>query len=108
MDAITDFLSAVRVQGVCYGRIQITASWTPPSEAESHARFGSISYGQAWLSLPDVAEPVYLMRGDFFLLAPGREFVLSAAEAARPPRSLPAGSALTRPMADRSRSSFLR
>ena len=78
MDAITDFLSAVRVQGVCYGRIQITASWTPPSEAESHARFGLISYGQAWLSLPDVAEPIYLMRGDFFLLAPGREFVLSA------------------------------
>jgi AraC-like DNA-binding protein len=78
MDAITDFLSAVRVQGACYGRIQITASWAPPSEAESHARFGLISHGHAWLSQPDVAEPIQLTRGDFFLLAPDRKFVLSA------------------------------
>jgi AraC-like DNA-binding protein len=77
MDAITDFLSAVRVQGVCYGRIQITATWAPRSGAGSHAGFGLVSYGQAWLSLPDVAEPLQLFHGDFFLLAPGREYVLS-------------------------------
>jgi AraC-like DNA-binding protein len=77
MDAITDFLSAVRVQGVCYGRIQASAPWGLQSEAGSHARFGLISYGEAWLSLPGAAEPVHLSHGDFFLLAPGREYLLS-------------------------------
>jgi AraC-like DNA-binding protein len=77
VDAITDFLSAVRVQGVCYGRIQVTDSWAPRLEAGSHAGFGLISYGEAWIDLPDVAERIHLSHGDFFLLAPGREFLLS-------------------------------
>lgn len=77
MDAITDVLSAVRVQGVCYGRIQITAQWAPRPEAGAHARFGLISYGQAWMSLSDTVEPFHLSHGDFFLLAPGRDYVLS-------------------------------
>lgn len=77
MDAITDFLSAVRVQGACYGRIQITAEWAPRSQHRLHANFGLISYGQAWLTLPDVASPMLLSHGDFFLLAPGREYQLS-------------------------------
>jgi AraC-like DNA-binding protein len=78
MDAITDFLSAVRVQGACYGRIQLSAPWAPRPRAGSHAGFGSISYGQAWLHLPDLAKPIHLLQGDFFLLAPGREYELSA------------------------------
>jgi AraC-like DNA-binding protein len=77
MDAITDFLSAVRVQGVCYGRVQVTASWAPRPETGSHAKFGLISYGQAWIDLPDLTERIHLSHGDFFLLAPGREYVLS-------------------------------
>jgi AraC-like DNA-binding protein len=84
MDAITDFLSTVRVQGVCYGRIQITAPWAPRSEAGSHSGFGLIAYGQAWLSFPDAAEPIPLLHGDFFLLAPGREYTLSNGPAAAP------------------------
>ncbi|MCU1339949.1 MAG: Transcriptional regulator, AraC family protein [Bryobacterales bacterium] len=77
MDAITDFLSAVRVQGACYGRIQVTAPWGLQSETGSHARFGLISYGQAWLTLPGTADPIHLSHGDFFLLAPGGEYILS-------------------------------
>jgi AraC-like DNA-binding protein len=82
MDAITDFLGAIRVQGVCYGRIQVTDSWAPRSEPGSHAGFGLISFGDAWLHLPDIAEPLRLSHGDFFLLAPGREYVLSPGAAA--------------------------
>src|SRR5580704_4896715 len=78
MDAITDFLSAVRVQGVCYGRIQVTGQWRPRSAPGLQAGFGLVSYGEAWLHLSDVAEPLHLSHGDFFLLAPGREYVLSA------------------------------
>jgi AraC-like DNA-binding protein len=78
MDAITDFLSAVRVQGVCYGRIQVTAQWAPRPETGSHAKFGLISDGQGWIDLPDATERIHLSRGDFFLLSPGREYLLSA------------------------------
>lgn len=78
MDAIADFLSAIHVQGVCYGRRQVTGTWAPRSETGSHAQFGLISYGQVLLNLPD-AESIQLFHGDFFLLAPGREYVLSTA-----------------------------
>jgi AraC-like DNA-binding protein len=84
MDAITDFLSAVRVQGACYGRIQITGAWAPLPEAGSQAGFGLVSYGQAWLKLPDVAEPIHLLHGDFFLLAPGRVYELSSGREGAP------------------------
>jgi AraC-like DNA-binding protein len=76
MDAITDFLSAIRVQGVCYGRKQVKGSWAPRSEP-AHSGFGLISDGQAWLDLPEARERIQVSRGDFFLLAPGREYVLS-------------------------------
>lgn len=84
MDAITDFLSAVRVQGVCYGRIQISTPWAPRFDTGTHAGFGFISYGQAWLSFSDGAERLQLVTGDFFLLAPGREYMLSAGSVSAP------------------------
>jgi AraC-like DNA-binding protein len=83
MDAITDFLSAIRVQGVCYGRIQVTDWWAPRSEPGSHAGFGLLSYGQAWIDFPD-AERIHLSHGDFFLLAPGREYKLSTGVGSAP------------------------
>jgi len=77
MDAITDFLSSIRVQGVCYGRIQVTASWAPQAETGSYAKFGLISHGQGWIDSPDVTGRIHLSPGDFFLLAPGRDYILS-------------------------------
>ena len=77
MDVITDLLSAVRVQGGFYGRILIDAAWVPPREVGSHARFGLITCGQAWLEPSDSTQPIQLLSGDFFLLAPGREFAVS-------------------------------
>ena len=90
MDAITDILSVVRVQGVCYGRIPITAPWAPRAETGLHSGFGLISYGHAWMDLPDVAERIHLSHGDFFLLAPSRQYVLSTG-AGGPPAAVIAG-----------------
>jgi AraC-like DNA-binding protein len=89
LDPITDLLSAVRIQGAFYGRIQIDAPWAPPSESGLHARFGLILHGQTWLGLSG-AQPIQLLAGDFFLLAPGRGYALS-----------PDGSALTAVIAGR-------
>ena len=77
MDPIADLLSAVRLQGAFYGRIQVDAPWVPPAEAGLHARFGLILHGHAVLKLADTHQPVQLSNGDFFLLAPGRGYALS-------------------------------
>jgi AraC-like DNA-binding protein len=77
MDPIADLLSAVRVEGGFYGRIHIDGSWVPPRELGSHARFGLITCGQALLEPSDGTQPIQLLNGDFFLLAPGREFIVS-------------------------------
>jgi AraC-like DNA-binding protein len=82
MDVITDFLSTIRVQGVCYGRKQVTGSWAPRSAEGSHAGFGLISCGEAWMDLPD--DRIHLSRGDFFLLAPGRDYSLSIGPSGAP------------------------
>ena len=87
MDLIDNLLSTIRIEGACYGRIQATAPWGLQSEAGSHARFGLITYGQAWLTLPAASEPIHLSQGDFFLLAPGREYMLSD-DANTSPRNL--------------------
>ena len=103
MDLIDHFLSTIHLEGVSYGRIQITESWIPKSEEGLHATFGLISYGRASLSASDAAEPLHLDHGDFFLLAPGREYVLSTSGGA--PASVIAGrfnfdESLSRPLAD--------
>lgn len=103
MDLIDHFLSTIHLEGVSYGGIQITESWIPKSEKGLHATFGLISYGQASLSLSDASEPLHLEHGDFFLLAPGREYVLSTGGGA--PASIIAGrfnfdEALSKPLAD--------
>jgi AraC-like DNA-binding protein len=103
LDLIDHFLSTIHLERVSYGRIQITESWIPNSEEGLHATFGLISYGQASLKVSDAPEPLHLEHGDFFLLAPGREHILSTNEGA--PASMIAGrfnfdESLSRPRAD--------
>jgi len=103
LDLIDHFLSTIHLDGVSYRRIQITESWIPKAEEGLHATFGLISYGQAWLDVSDASEPLHLEHGDFFLLAPGREYVLSTSGGA--PASIIAGrfnfdESMSRPLAD--------
>ncbi|HSP67163.1 MAG TPA: AraC family transcriptional regulator [Bryobacteraceae bacterium] len=89
LDPITDFLSAIRTEGVFYGRIEVSAPWAPLSDTGLRAGFCLISHGQASLGLADGAGPLQLSQGDFFLVAPGREYVLSSGDVA--PASILAG-----------------
>jgi len=77
MDPINDVLTAIRVESVCYGRLLATAPWGLRFEAAQHAKFSLVSQGSGWLKVEGIAEPIPLAAGDFFLLAPGREFTLS-------------------------------
>jgi AraC-like DNA-binding protein len=86
MDALADILSTVRVEGVCHGRILAAAPWGLKVDAGPEARFGYVSRGSCWLSVTGIAEPIALSSGDFFLLAPGMEFLLldNMSSSARP------------------------
>jgi len=76
LDPIADLLSAVQIQGAFYGRIQVDVRWAPPAEAGLHSRFGLILHGHAVLELSDTLQTIQVSNGDFFLLAPGREYAL--------------------------------
>jgi len=84
LDPIADFLSAIRIQGVSYGRAQVNASWAPPSDIGLHAKFGLISYGQVSINLSDAGVSVHLSHGDFFLIGPGRQYAVSIIDGGAP------------------------
>jgi AraC-like DNA-binding protein len=58
--------------------------WTPRPAEGTHAGFGLLWCGQAWLELPEGSERIRLSHGDFFLLAPGREYAIYADEGSAP------------------------
>jgi len=76
VNAVDDILSVVHVDGVCHRHIHATAPWGLQDSTEVSARFGLVSRGHLWLSVPGIAEPESLHEGDFFLLSPGQEYVM--------------------------------
>src|SRR2546423_4087793 len=76
MDPITDVLMAIRVESVCYGRLLATAPWGLRFQTGPHAKFCFVAQGDCSLTVQGIADPTQIAMGDFFLLAPGREFTL--------------------------------
>jgi AraC-like DNA-binding protein len=79
MDALTDVLTALRVESVCYGRLEVTAPWGLQVPPRPYAKFSLISSGSAWLTVEGVTEPILLQRGDFFMLAPEQSYSMQSA-----------------------------
>ena len=76
MDPITDMFAAIRVESICYGRLNALAPWGLRFKAAEYATFSLVSQGGGWLGVQGTDELFPLETGDFFLLAPGREFTL--------------------------------
>lgn len=79
MDALTDVLTAMRVESVCYGRLEATAPWGLQFPARPYAKFSLVSSGSAWLAVEGLSEPILLQRGDFFMIAPEQNYSLRSA-----------------------------
>lgn len=68
MDPITDVFTAMRVDSIVYGRIELTAPWGLRFNRGDYACFGTVARGNAWLKLGDQTESIALAGGDCFCL----------------------------------------
>lgn len=77
VDPITDIFTAMRVESVLYGRIELSAPWGLRFEKSDCACIGTIARGNAWLTFDGQAQPIALAGGDCFcLFAQSHEFKL--------------------------------
>lgn len=68
MDPITDIFTAMRVETIVYGRIELTAPWGLRFDKGEYACFGTIARGNAWLTVEGQTQPIALAGGDCFCL----------------------------------------
>lgn len=68
MDPITDVFTAMRVESVVYGRIDLTAPWGLRFERGNYACFGMLARGNASLTVEGLEQPIPLAGGDCFCL----------------------------------------
>ncbi|MFL6448190.1 MAG: AraC family transcriptional regulator [Bryobacteraceae bacterium] len=68
MDPITDIFTAMRVESVMYGRIELTAPWGLRFERGDYACFGTLARGNGWLTVEGLEQPIPLAGGDCFCL----------------------------------------
>lgn len=68
VDPITDIFTAMRVESVVYGRLELTAPWGLRFEKGEYACFGVIACGNAWLTVEGHEKPIPLVDGDCFCL----------------------------------------
>jgi AraC-like DNA-binding protein len=68
VDPITDVFTAMRVESVVYGRIELTAPWGLRFERGNYACFGMLARGNGWLTVDGLEQPIPLTGGDCFCL----------------------------------------
>jgi AraC-like DNA-binding protein len=76
MDVLTDVLQTVRVNAVCYGRVELTAPWGFQADATADALFHVVLRGACVLEVDGVDGEVQLSSGDLFALPHGNAHVL--------------------------------
>jgi AraC-like DNA-binding protein len=77
VDPITDIFTAMRVENVVYGRIELTAPWGLRFDKGEYACFGTVARGNAWLMIEGQTQSIALAGGDCFcLFAQSREHTL--------------------------------
>ena len=77
MDPITDIFTAMRVESLVYGRIELTAPWGLRFDKGEYACVGTVARGNAWLTVEAQAQPIALAGGDCFcLFAHSHEYTL--------------------------------
>ncbi len=68
MDPITDIFTAMRVDSVVHGRIELSTPWGLRFERGDYACFGTLARGNAWLTVEGLETPIPLAGGDCFCL----------------------------------------
>lgn len=84
VDVLTDVLDTVRVQSVCYGRLELGAPWGVAVPQSSDAAFHVVARGRAWLESDALEPPAVLEQGDLVMLPRGAAHVIKDAPDTEP------------------------
>ncbi len=78
MDALSDFLASIRVEGSIFSRAEMSAPWGVLTRGATDAIFHVVLSGAGWISVDD-APPVAFRSGDLLVVPQGSKHVLSDA-----------------------------
>ncbi|MFL6417352.1 MAG: cupin domain-containing protein [Bryobacteraceae bacterium] len=68
VDPITDVFTAMRVESIVYGRIELTTPWGLRFDKGDYACLGTVARGNAWLTVQGQEQPIAMAGGDCFCL----------------------------------------
>ncbi|MEH0295537.1 AraC family transcriptional regulator [Agrobacterium sp. CCNWLW71] len=68
MDALSDILSVLDVEGMLSARIEASGEWSFEFPLEGFIKFGAVTGSECWIQCADSTEPTHLCSGDFYLL----------------------------------------
>jgi AraC-like DNA-binding protein len=78
MDPLSDVLSLLKPRSYNSGGFDMGGSWSIRFDPHDGVKCYALAWGECWLSVEGVAEPVHLFAGDCFLLPRGWPFVLAS------------------------------
>ena len=85
VDALTDILKTVHLEGSLYYRSELTAPWGMSVPESTAAQFHVVRRGRCYLSIPDeTREPLSMESGDLVLLSHGPRHALADSPATHP------------------------
>ncbi len=76
MDALSDFLASIRVEGSIFSRAEMSAPWGVLTRGAEDAIFHVVLSGAGWISVDD-APPIAFRAGDLLVMPHGSKHVLS-------------------------------
>ena len=89
LDPLSDVLSLLKPRSYSCGGIDMGGDFSIQFSRHAGIKCYAVVYGECWLSVEDVRDPVRLTAGDCFLLARGRPFRLSSDLSLHPVEALP-------------------
>jgi AraC-like DNA-binding protein len=86
MDPLSDMLSLLKVRSYMSGGFDAGGEWSLLFDRHDGIKFYAVVFGECWLSVDGVPEPLLVKSGDFFLLPRGRAYRI-ASDLSLPPVS---------------------
>ena len=77
IDALTDILESIRMEGAVFSRAALAAPWGVESGRTASGMFHAVVSGGAWVRLGQGGDPIRLERGDVVLMPFGHNHLLT-------------------------------
>ena len=78
MDPLSDIISFLRLRSYLVGGFEAGGSWSIGFDAHEAIKCYAVAAGACWIAVDGAGEPVFLQKGDCFLLPRGRPFQIAS------------------------------